>query len=81
MLIFTDGVDFMPIIINVTFEAGETLKNFTVPIIPDTIVEGDERFYVQLEGYDDQPNVISEPDGSWATIIDDDCKLKLPLFT
>ena len=76
-IIFTGSVDFMPTLINVTFEAGETIKNFTVPIIPDEIVEEDERFYVQLEGFVDQPNTIAEPDGAWVTIIDDDCKLTL----
>ena len=76
-IIFTGSMDFMPILINVTFEVGETIKNITVPIIPDEIVEEDERFYVQLEGFEDQPNTIAEPDGAWVTIIDDDCKLTL----
>ena len=62
---------------NVTFEPGETLKNLTVTIIPDVIVEEDERFYVQMVGFDDQPNTISLPDGAWVTIIDDDRKLAL----
>ena len=57
-------VDFMPVIINITFEAGETIIDFTIPIIPDEIVEEDERFYVQLEGFADQPNTISESDGT-----------------
>jgi len=68
-------MDFMPVIINVTFEAGETMKNITIPIIPDVIIEENETFYVQLEGFDDQPNAIGKLDGGWATIIDDDCKL------
>ena len=67
----------MHIIINVTFEEGETIRNFTIPIIPDKIVEEDERFYVQLEGFVDQPNTISEPDGAWVIILDDDSKLIL----
>lgn len=57
-----------------TFEAGETLKILNVTIIPDNIVEDDERFYVQMIGFEDQPNTISEPDGAWATIFDDDSK-------
>ena len=74
-LIFcTGGEDFMPVILNVTFDVGETMINITVPIIPDMIVEGDERFYVQLEGFEGEPNTISLPDGAWVTIIDDDSK-------
>ena len=69
------GEDFVPVILNVTFEAGETLRNVNVTIIPDEIVEEDEMFYVQLEGFEDQPNTISEPDGAWVTIFDDDSKL------
>lgn len=72
---FIGNVDFRPIIINVTFESGETMKNFTVPIIPDMIIEDDERFYVQLESLTNETNTIAEPDGAWATIRDDDCKL------
>ena len=49
--------------------------NVTVPIIPDMIVEEDEMFYLRLVGFDGQPNTIAEPDGAWATIIDDDSKL------
>ena len=70
--LFTGGIDF---ILNVTFDAGVTMINVTVPIIPDIIVEEDEMFYLRLVGFDDQPNTISEPDGAWATIIDDDSKL------
>ena len=70
----------MPVIVNVTFEIGETLKNVTVPIIPDIIVEENERFYVQMEGFEGQPNTISKPDGAWVTIIDDDCKSALYNF-
>ena len=63
-----------------TFEAGETLINVNVTIIPDNIVEDDERFYVQMIGFEDQPNTISEPDGAWVTIIDDDSKLTLRIM-
>ena len=70
-------MDFMPVIINITFEAGEMIKDFTVPIIPDEVVEENETFYVRLEGFADQPNNISEPDGVCITIIDDDSKLIL----
>ena len=73
-------MDFTPVIVNVTFEIGETLKNVTVPIIPDIIVEENERFYVQMEGFEGQPNTISKPDGAWVTIIDDDCKSALYNF-
>jgi len=70
-------MDFMPVIRNVTFEPGETIKNITIPIIPDVIIEENERFYVQLESFDDQPNTIGKPDSGWAIIIDDDGRLIL----
>ena len=60
-----------------TFDVGEMLKNVTVTIIPDVIIEENERFYLQMEGFEDQPNTISLPDGAWATIIDDDGTGKL----
>ena len=63
-----------------TFEVGETLKNVSVPIIPDVIIEENERFYLQMEGFEGEPNTISLPDGAWATIIDDDGR-KLTLRT
>ena len=65
-------MDFTPVIMNVTFDMGETLKNVTVSIISDSIMEGNERFYVQVESIVGQPNSISKPDGAWVTIIDDD---------
>ena len=71
-IVHAGGEDFTPFIMNVTFEIGETLKNITVSIIPDSIMEEDERFYVQLESFEGQPNSISKPDGAWVTIIDDD---------
>ena len=65
-------MDFTPVIMNVTFEIGETLKNVNVSIISDMIMEENERFYVQVESFEGQPNSISKPDGAWVTIIDDD---------
>ena len=65
-------MDFTPVIMNVTFEIGETIKNVNVSIISDMIMEGNERFYVQVESFEGQPNSISKPDGAWVTIIDDD---------
>ena len=69
--IFTGGEDFTPVLMNVTFVPGETMKTVTVDIIPDVIIEENERFYLQLEGIEGEPNTISLPDGAWATIIDD----------
>ena len=64
-----------------TFEVGETLKNVSVQIIPDVIIEENERFYLQMEGFEGEPNTISLPDGAWATIIDDDGrKLTLRMY-
>lgn len=40
--------DFATVVSTLTFAAGETLKNITVPIIDDAIVEGNETFQVVL---------------------------------
>ena len=65
----------MPFIMNVTILPGETMRTINVTIIRDVIIEENERFYVQLEGFEGEPNTISLPDGAWVTIIDDDGKM------
>jgi uncharacterized repeat protein (TIGR01451 family) len=63
------GVDFTTTQGTLTFRAGETLKTFSVPIIGDTLDEGDESFSLQLSN---PVNASIERDISFATIVDDD---------
>lgn len=44
----TAGADYVPASGTLTFNSGETAKTFTVPILEDTLVEGDETFGVVL---------------------------------
>jgi len=68
---FTANVDsdFVATEGTLTFRAGETLKTFTVPIIGDTLDEGDETFSVQLSN---PVNASIGRDVAFATIVDDD---------
>lgn len=72
----TAGADYVPQNVTLEFAAGETTKSVSLPILPDTLVEGDET--VRL--------VLSNPTGGVAigsqgtailTIVDDDL---LPTF-
>jgi uncharacterized repeat protein (TIGR01451 family) len=65
----TSGVDFLATQGTLTFRAGETVKTFTVPIIGDTLDEGDETFTIQLTN---PVNASMERDRATATILDDD---------
>ena len=52
-ILFTDGEDFEPVILNVTLRLE---KPVNIMIIPDNIVEEDERSFLQMIGFEDQPN-------------------------
>jgi uncharacterized repeat protein (TIGR01451 family)/uncharacterized delta-60 repeat protein len=58
------------------FTNGETVKTFTVPILPDTLVEGDETFTISLTSADPGSQLLS-PSSTLVTIIDDDAGFKL----
>lgn len=42
------GIDYIPTSGSLTFAPGETLKTVSVPIIGDTIIEGNDTFFVNL---------------------------------
>jgi uncharacterized repeat protein (TIGR01451 family) len=63
------GFDFVATQGTLTFRAGETLKTFSVPIIGDTLDEGDETFTVQLSN---PVNATIERGTATGTIVDDD---------
>ena len=65
----TAGVDFDDAGGTVTFRAGETLKNISVPVFGDLIPESDEVFSVLLS---DAVNASIDREVAFVTIIDDD---------
>ena len=65
----TAVIDFVATQGTLTFPAGETLKTITVPIIGDTLVEGDETFSVQLSN---PVNATIDRAIAIGTIVDDD---------
>ena len=74
----TAGVDFTPAIGTLTFPAGTTSRFLSVPVIGDTLVEGNETFTVTLSGPVDA--VLARPQGV-GTIIDDDAPPPPSVFT
>src|SRR5439155_26065554 len=68
----TAGSDYLYTSNILTFANGETLKTFTIPILQDTLVEGDENFTVTLSSL--QPPGAAQLVTSTATvtILDDD---------
>jgi uncharacterized repeat protein (TIGR01451 family) len=65
----TSGVDFVATAGTVTFLAGETTKTITVPVVGDSVVEGNESFNVQLSNV---VNASFQDTAGVGTIIDDD---------
>jgi len=65
----TAGTDFLATQGTLTFQAGETVKTFSVPIIGDTVPEGDETFSVELSN---PVNATIDRDTAIGTIVDDD---------
>jgi len=63
------GLDFLAIQGTLTFQAGETVKTLSVPIIGDTLAEDDETFTVQLSN---PVNATIQRGTATGTIADDD---------
>jgi uncharacterized repeat protein (TIGR01451 family)/uncharacterized delta-60 repeat protein len=72
----TAGFDYTATSGQLIFTNGETVKTFVVPILPDTLVEGDETFTISLSGQDAGSQLLS-PSSTLVTIIDDDSGFKL----
>jgi len=64
------GLDYITTTGTLTFAAGETLKTFNVPITEDTLVEGNESFFVYLS--DPIAAQLGNPNMATVTIVDDD---------
>src|SRR6185295_12005552 len=67
----TAGVDYTAAAGRLTFAAGETLKTFTVPIIDDTLGEGDETVVLRLLA-PAGGGVLGSQSTAVLTIVDDD---------
>ena len=66
----TAGSDFTPVSGTLTFEVGESTKTFEVPILDDSLTEGDETFVVTISN----PSAygLGEPSEATVTIKDDE---------
>jgi hypothetical protein len=62
--------DYVTTIDTLTFNAGETTKTFTIPLIDDVHVEGNETFRVQLAN--PQGATLGTPSQATITIVDND---------
>jgi uncharacterized delta-60 repeat protein len=66
----TAGLDFSPVTGTLNFAAGESIKSFTVIILDDTIVEGNETVVLRLTTFG--PGALPGRTTATLTIIDDD---------
>jgi hypothetical protein len=62
--------DYMPVIRNITFAAGETIKTINIPITNDSYVEGNETFNVALSN--PTGAALGSQASATVTILDDD---------
>jgi len=74
--LITGDEDYTPTVVNVTFPAGVTIVNITVPVVPDLVIEDTEMFLVRIDELPDQPVTIAKQNTSMGIIIDDDIPCK-----
>ena len=68
----SSGSDYQSSSGTLSFDMGQQIKTISVPIIPDTVGEGDETFSVKLSNpQGNVPFTIADDEGQ-ATIVDDD---------
>ncbi|MBN1510139.1 MAG: DUF4347 domain-containing protein [Sedimentisphaerales bacterium] len=67
----TAGSDYTSASGTLTFNGGETSKTFTVPILQDSLVEGNETFNVALHNATGE-GTLGSPSSAVVTILDDD---------
>lgn len=66
----TAGLDYTTVSGTLTFNAGETTKTFSVPVLDDASNEGDENFIVSLSN--PSGGILGGPASAKVTIIDDE---------
>ena len=66
------GQDFQTSSGTLDFAAGESNKAFTIPILEDTLVEGNETLIVSLSGVTGSGVSLGSPTSATLTIVDDD---------
>ena len=71
------GVDFTPVVMELLFNESIDAIDVMIPIIDDSIVEGEEFFTVSLvrDPLDPLDEVIISPDEAIVVILDDDREL------
>ena len=74
-MINATGSDYNAGPYSVTFPAGETRRSFNVTITDDTVVEGNEKFFLSIDQSLLPSNVsIGNHSRTTVTILDNDCK-------
>lgn len=73
------GEDYAPVSGTLTFQPGDPPQTVLVPIIGDDVVEGEERFYLDLTDLDDA--VFADPTGEGTIVDDDGAPPALPVCT
>jgi uncharacterized repeat protein (TIGR01451 family) len=68
----TAGSDYLPLTAEITFQPGETVKTFTIPIIGDVVYEPDESFRIVITGTD---NATFGTSPATCTIANDDAQV------
>jgi uncharacterized repeat protein (TIGR01451 family)/uncharacterized delta-60 repeat protein len=71
----TAGSDYTFTSAVLTFTNGENFKTISIPILQDTLVEGDETFFVSLTNATGGAQIIG-PSNAVVTIVDDDSGIK-----
>lgn len=70
-----NGVDYVSASGQLTFEGGETVKTFSVPILDNTLVQSDRSFLIEL--FNAGPGAqLLPPTSAVATIVDNDAGLR-----
>jgi len=68
----TAGQDYTPVSGTLTFNAGETRKTISVPVLGDTLDEANETFTVNLSNLQSSVNAVIADGQGTGTIVDDD---------
>ena len=68
------SADYMPVSVNLTFTADDSMMCVNLTILDDTIVEGNQSFSVSLQSEANQPVIFTPHQEAIVVILDDDGK-------